>query len=175
MLKHVLGKNDTLYVIVDGDKCRKNNHLLLPTEITVELTNNNVLNLKGQYCFYCKEVQISRNLCAEFKDYHSLMKPKLFLKGLDDADIEEIPTTFIPIERNEESRLVKYGYSVSQNSRLTNSERQDLLRCIIESKEVSKGYIISYLKHLIAINGKKEGNYSALQKWKNDLEYVLNL
>lgn len=99
---------------------------------------------------------------------------------LELADIDEEPqkvndNLYSPPERNDESRLVKYGYSVSQNSRLSNAERQDLLRRIIESKEVSKGYIISYLKHMIAINGKKESNYIALQKWENDLEYVLKL
>ena len=78
-------------------------------------------------------------------------------------------------ERNYESKLVKYGYSVAQNSHLSNIERQDLLRRIIESKEVSKGYIVSYLKHMIAINGKKKNNHIALRKWQSDLEYVLSL
>lgn len=73
-------------------------------------------------------------------------------------------------ERNEESRLAKYGYSVGRNSRFTDAERQDLLRWLIESKKVSKGYVISHLKHMIAINGKKESNYIALEKWKGDLD-----
>jgi hypothetical protein len=80
-----------------------------------------------------------------------------------------------PPERNEESRLMKYGYSVGQNSRFTDAERQDLLRWLIESKKVSKGYVISHLKHMIAINGKKESNYIALKKWKSDLDFVLKL
>lgn len=83
--------------------------------------------------------------------------------------------SYVPPERSDESKLVKYGYSVSQNSRLNNAQRQDLLRRIIASKEVSKGYIVSYLKHMIAINGKKESNFVALQKWKSDLDYVLKL
>lgn len=82
---------------------------------------------------------------------------------------------YYPPERSEESKLVKYGYSVSQSSRLSNAARQDLLRRIIKSREVSKGYVVSYLEHMIAINGKKETNYLALEKWKSDLEYVLKL
>lgn len=175
MLTHRLGSNDILYVILDGDRCEENKHLLFPTEITVQLKNEDAIKLQGQYCLSCNQVQIPRNLYAEYCDFHDFMLPKIVLKGLDDMELEETPDDFIPPERNVESKLVKYGYSVSQNSRLIKSERQDLLRRIIASKEVSKGYIISYLKHNIAINGKKESNYYALQKWKSDLEYVLKL
>lgn len=105
--------------------------------------------------------------------------------ALDESDYEdpeahaEVPKPYTglydPPERNEESRLVKYGYSVGQNSRFTDAERQDLLRWLIESERVTKGYVISYLKHMIAINGKKESNYIALKKWKSDLDYILKL
>ena len=77
-------------------------------------------------------------------------------------------------ERRMQSELAKYGYSVSKNSGLTNKQRQDILHTLIEKNKVSKYYIISYLKHIIAINGKKESNYLALQKWKSDLDYVMS-
>lgn len=87
----------------------------------------------------------------------------------------EYNTPYFPPERSDESKLVKFGYSVSQNSRLSNKARQELLQHLIESKEVSKRYVISYLEHLIAINGKKKSNHTALEKWKSDLAYVLKL
>ena len=63
---------------------------------------------------------------------------------LELAEVEDEPqrlydSPYYPPERNEESRLVKYGYSVAQSSRLSNAARQDLLRRIIKSREVSKG------------------------------------
>lgn len=78
-------------------------------------------------------------------------------------------------ERADESKLRKYGYSVAQDSFLSDSARQDLLQKLISTNTVSKGYVVSYLEHIIQINGKKASNYIALSKWKSDLEYVLKL
>ena len=94
----------------------------------------------------------------------------------DDIECPISPnTTALYSERRMQSELAKYGYSVSKSSPLTGKQRQEILRTLIEKNKLSKHYVISYLKHIIAINGKKENNYLALQKWKSDLEFVLNL
>lgn len=173
-----LGFLDTIYVIVDGDKCRKNNHTIVPVQLDVELIRKPPLHLPGQFCYSCNQAQVARNTWAEHADYHHEVAAEVILKGIDDAPFfyeEPDYSYYEPRERAEESKLKKYGYSVSENSRYTTPERQDLLRRIIASKEVSKGYVISYLRHMIQINGKKESNYIALKKWESDLEYVLKL
>ena len=80
-----------------------------------------------------------------------------------------------PPERASESRLKKYGYSVALDSPLSTKKRQELLQGLIESRKVSRGYVISYLKHNIQINGKKESNEFAVMKWKEDLDFVYKL
>ena len=80
-----------------------------------------------------------------------------------------------PPERAQESKLKKYGYSVAWDDPLSNGERQELLKELIDTRKVSKGYIISYLKHNIQINGKKKSNEIAVMKWKDDLNFVYNL
>lgn len=174
-LSHTLDENDILYVMGDGDRCRNNNHLLFSSLITLKLINGKSIQVKGQYCFTCHQVQISRNTCAQHREYHNLMLSKLFMKGIDDSLFDEEDYKGTQTERAEVSKLKMYGYTVSQNSRLTNAERQDKLRRLIVSKELSKGYIISYLQHMIQINGKKESNNIAVKKWKSDLEYVMKL
>lgn len=84
-------------------------------------------------------------------------------------------STITPPERAEISKLKEHGYSVAWNSPLSNKKRQELLKHLIETNKVSKGYVISYLKHNIQINGKKESNEFAVSKWKDDLEFVYNL
>ena len=91
------------------------------------------------------------------------------------ADEPEYPETYNGPERADESILRKHGYSVAQDSFLSDSARQDLLRRLITTNAVSKGYVISYLEHIIQINGKKSTNHIALSKWKSDLQYVLKL
>ncbi len=78
-------------------------------------------------------------------------------------------------ERAQESKLKKYGYSVAWDNPMSNKKRQELLKELITTGKVSKGYVISYLKHNIQINGKKESNEFAVSKWKDDLEFVYNL
>lgn len=78
-------------------------------------------------------------------------------------------------DRASESKLKKYGYSVAWDSSLSNKKRQDLLKLLIETGEVSKAYVISYLKHNIQINGKKKSNEFAVLKWQDDLDFIQRL
>ena len=96
---------------------------------------------------------------------------------LDELDAESLYNTSNDhyTERAEQSILNKYGYSVSQESHKTDKQRQDLLEHLILTRKVSKSYVISYLEHLIKINGKKEANYLAVEKWKSDLNFVRKL
>ena len=78
-------------------------------------------------------------------------------------------------ERAEQSKLYQYGYSVSKDSGLSTKQRQDLLAHLIFTKQLSKGYVLSLLEHLIEINGRKETNNNAVAKWTADLNFVRNL
>lgn len=78
-------------------------------------------------------------------------------------------------ERAEQSKLNKLGYSVAQGNGMSGRQRQELLAHLISTHQVSKGYVISCLEHLITINGKKEANELAVRKWKADLAYVKSL
>ena len=168
-IEEILTQNGTLSVDQHKVLC---NAIMEITQMLSDYNSNPVMSARAE-----------KRINKLYEDLLSfgVEKRKMSIEEFLALDVgEEEPTKiydtpFTPPERNIESRLIKYGYSVSQNSRLSNAARQDLLRRIIASKEVSKGYIISHLKHLIAINGKKESNHIALQKWKSDLEYVLNL
>ena len=69
----------------------------------------------------------------------------------------------------------KLGYSVSSTTGMSRGEREALLQSAIETGVLSKSYIISYLTHMIKINGKKKANEYALIKWQSDLDFVLKL
>ena len=174
-----LDRTDTIYVIVDGDQCKKNDHFVVPATLDFELSDGDNLLLQGQYCFHCKQAQISRNLWAEKRSFHNKILAQPFLKCLDDfSDTEQrygCPLDYPLPKRAEESRLKKYGYSVAHNSGLTDAARRELLQHIIDSKLETKAYVVKYLEYMIAINGKKQANFGALRKWQRDLEYVLKL
>ena len=106
----------------------------------------------------------------------TLTREEFLTVNLDDIDSDTFEAiNYTPPERAQESKLKKYGYSVAWDNHLSTKKRQDLLRDLIESGKVSKGYVISYLKHNIQINGKKESNEFAVMKWKEDLDFIYKL
>lgn len=78
-------------------------------------------------------------------------------------------------ERSEQSVLNKYGYSVAQGNGMSKKQRQEKLADLIDYGIVTKWEVIRHLEYLIKINGKKEDNYIAVLKWKEDLAYVKTL
>ena len=117
-------------------------------------------------------IQSNYNLLAQSSYKPRTMTREEFLSLADEPEYHE---PYSGPERSDESILREYGYSVAQNSSMSDDARQELLKTLITKKVVSRGYVISYLKHLIQINGKKESNYIALKKWETDLQYRLKL
>lgn len=78
-------------------------------------------------------------------------------------------------ERAEKSKLYELGYSVSQETGLSDRYRRDLLESIIRSGQMTKAQVTNHLYYLIKINGKKGTNDIAVAKWKRDLEFVKTL
>lgn len=105
-----------------------------------------------------------------------------FFRG-PDKDAENYSSEWGYSERNteypntlaDESRLYRLGYSVARNSSLTDKARKELLKKLIDEKKMEKDEIISFLKHLIKVNGQSEKNYLAVKKWQSDLNYVIKL
>lgn len=171
---------DTIYIIVDGDKCRKARHDLHEVPLRVPY-NDQIIIADGQYCRTCRQIQIQRNKFVELNNEYGEPSCKTLLKGLDDIRDNELAVDYSGYldrefkERASESKLHKIGYSVASDSGLSTLQRQKLLQDAIEARVVSKGYVKSYLEHIIQINGKKSNNREALEKWKADLEFVINL
>lgn len=178
MFSCLFGESDVLYVLFANDECYEYKHKIIPVNIRIRLKGDKILFVEGQYCLNCNQIQVRRNKWAANRDYHDDVIGKVILKGLDDifssnseSDLDEYDYP----KRSQESKLKKYGYSVSWDNPLTNKERQELLENLIITGRVSKGYVITYLKNMIHINGKKKDNELAVMKWRDDLNFVYNL
>lgn len=192
MLRHILTfaeffqdgypveENDTLYIILDGDKCRKDQHDLHNVPLSIKYPDHTE-KAPGQYCRTCRQAQINRNIYAKLKSQHGDPCCKSFVKGLEDVVFEEPKPNFLDYtgteykERANESKLRKLGYSVSAISGLSDRQRQVLLQNAIECGAISRGYVISYLSNMIKINGRSPANAEATKKWQSDLDFVLRL
>lgn len=74
---------------------------------------------------------------------------------------------------SEFSPLKLCGYSVNQQDDYSQAERQYIIAKVIEKRILSKSEVVRYLEYFISRNGQKVNNSVALQKWKEDLDFVL--
>lgn len=73
---------------------------------------------------------------------------------------------------SQESVLMQYGYSVSQQEGLTMARRQKILAVLLDNEILSKSEIISYLDFFITQRQYRHGFEIAISKWENDREFV---
>ena len=78
-------------------------------------------------------------------------------------------------EYNRESVLRKNGYNVTAKDNLPPSIRHERLVDIIRSKKCSKSEVETYLESFIEDHRNKEQDKYAVEKWKDDLEFVKKL
>ena len=77
---------------------------------------------------------------------------------------------------NLQSPLHINGYTVSQNSKLTESDRRRILGYVIDNDILSKSDVIYYLSMFIdrAQQRRHADMTNAIAKWENDLHWVNN-
>lgn len=73
---------------------------------------------------------------------------------------------------SEMSVLRLYGYTVNENDGLTEGERHELLKNLMDSKLMSKTDILNHIEWLINTHEKSAQYMTACDKWKADLQFV---
>ena len=71
-----------------------------------------------------------------------------------------------------ESKLMQYGYTVSETAGLSSSQRHVILAYIIDNKIMTKSEIISYIDSFIGLRQRRHQYQEAIIKWESDREYV---
>ena len=72
----------------------------------------------------------------------------------------------------QESILMQFGYTVSQEESLSASRRQKILAVMIDNKVLSKSEIISYLDFFINQRQYQSKFELAVSKWEMDRDFV---
>lgn len=81
-------------------------------------------------------------------------------------------TSFSMADLSDMSTLRLYGYTVSKNEGLTDGQRQELLKNLMDSRLMSKTDILNHIEWLVNTH---EGNYKyadACDKWMSDIRFV---
>ena len=72
----------------------------------------------------------------------------------------------------QESILMQFGYTVSQEEGLSASRRQKILAVMIDNRVLSKSEIISYLDFFISQRQYQSKFELAVSKWEMDRDFV---
>ena len=77
-------------------------------------------------------------------------------------------------EWNSESLLHSYGYNVNSIENIPRFKRQEVLSYVIDHGILTKDKVVSFLEMLIKRNQYRLNYDAAVNKWRDDLQFVLN-
>ena len=161
-------------VLSNINKCSKHNHdiedvvgilLTVSNEGTIVEEEANLI-----YCNNCKKYTI-------LKSEYEKIKGTPLCEIIDETRTSNSNPEFDYCDKGG-SKLARHGYNVNCVDKLTEIQRETILGIQLVSGSMTKGEIMSYIDSNIENGMKRENskkNWSqAINKWKNDKEYVRN-
>lgn len=154
-----------LYVCKKHTVGTKNNHKTVSVTGFLGLRGGNKIQINVSYCYQCKRYFILYEGYEVYRIEHGrdIMGDIVFLE-----DSLNAPESF----GRPESILREYGYTVNVNSRLNSSDRQRILRWIIDNNILPKTDVIGYLSIFIDRGKNIPSWHDAVLKWQSDLAYI---
>lgn len=159
-------KDVILYICKGLIACKRDNHKVIAATGLLAGRRNATAKININYCPQCNKCFIG------YDEYQHYRKQYKILIG--NIRLVSNKAKFSDLDLAEESPLHLCGYSVSQSVGLTVTERRSILQYMMEYEIMQKPYIIDYLNFFIRRNGSKADMDIAVQKWRDDLDWVRN-
>lgn len=159
-------EGDTLLIYKGDNKCFREKHEIIPTTARVVARRGHRVDINVNYCYDCHKYFISEPEFFHYRDLYGI--------GCKLA-IDRESSGYAHFPMAEYSILRLYGYNVGKNDDLSDEERKQILKMLIDHNFVSKPLIIKYLNQFIKMNGSRDNMEDCVSKWTEDLEYVRNL
>ena len=156
-------------------RCSSNNHIIEDIQAGVKVLHKDysvtVELVPAFYCKTCKKYYLLES------DYLKLDDSGILLCNVVEQrywNTHGKGNGFYYIT-NQESLLHKMGYNVSASNGLSHNARAAILRAALENGLLSKADILSHLDYLIQRSINSATLSTAVEKWKQDREYVQSL
>lgn len=159
-------EGDTLLIYKGDNKCFRGKHEIMPTTARVVARRGHRVDINVNYCYDCHKYFISEPEFFHYRDLYGI--------GCKLA-IDRESSGYAHFPMAEYSILRLYGYNVGKNDDLSDEERKQILKMLVDHNFVSKPLIIKYLNQFIKMNGSRDNMEDCVSKWTEDLEYVRNL
>lgn len=157
---------DVLYIYKGETKCFREHHDIDSVTATVYDRRGGTVDINVNCCCDCHKYFISE---SEFFHYRELYGIVCGLK------VDRHSTGYAKFPMAEYSILRLYGYNVGKEDNLSDEERQNLLKILVENEYVKKPEIIKYLEMFIRMNQGRPEMVDSVSKWSTDLAYIREL
>lgn len=155
-----------VYIYKGNIRCRRHGHNVIQATAVMRGKSDNEIKMNVEYCTQCKKMILNYTSYQEYRNKYGVIIGNLRMVTSDLFDGA--------YDLAEESPLKLSGYNVGQQDDFDAETRHFILASIIYDNIMTKGEVIRYLQHFIRKKGAKESNWLALEKWKEDLEFVQN-
>ena len=152
-------------------QCRHKDHAIknIDARISIIRPNGEIIErtVAAGYCASCNTYFVMESTYQDLKKYGALIcrvsDEKAYFKG---------STHINGMQLAQQSVLMQYGYSVSQEEGLTEAMRRKILSLLVDNNVLTRSEIIGYLDFFI--NTKSgQGRYEiAIDKWESDRDYI---
>lgn len=158
------------------NKCIYSSHTLTPVNALVSIINQGntkEYTFPGMYCVKCNKYYIYEGTYQAMKRIGYICCKVIKLSELKQFEGNDKNNSLFDSWQSR-SLLNLYGYTVDQNKNLTNKERHQILAFIIENNILSQYKIVNYIQGFIKLRKNNKNMKSAIDKWNEDMKYVLN-
>ena len=154
-------------------KCRNADHLLINVDATVGLIdkrgNVSKITVPAGYCATCKTFFMMETTYQ-----------RIISKGIPICRVTE-EKVYLNTEKiyygtklAQKSVLMQYGYNVSQQNSLSETQRRKILSILVDNQILTRSEIIGYLDFFINQRKNMYNYETAIKKWEGDKEYIFN-
>ena len=155
------------------NKCSGEGHIIEDIQVAVKVLHKDysvtVEIVPALFCRTCHKYYLLESIYQELKATGILLCNVVEQSYWSSSKKNEFFIT------NQESLLHKMGYNVSANNSLLMSERHAILRAALDNGLLTKAEILSHLDYLIRRSRNQTALSAAVEKWKDDREYVRGL
>ena len=160
--------NDTkhiLYVYKGKRSCEKKNHNIIPATGILSSRNNRPVKINIQYCKTCNEYFIGLESYKNYQKDHGGLLGNIYFENIAKSPGHGYGNLA------DESPLRLCGYTVKEGE-LSVEKRRFILKYILDHDILDKPQVVNYLEFFVATNEKQKNKQEAVQKWRDDLDWV---
>lgn len=169
-IKSIRIKETDALVVTSSMLCKREGHSIIPYKGVISLLKEDGQIIEYEiYVGYCKQCDIYMIFEIDYDKMLECGVPLCRVYYYDDFISEKGKKPFL---YQYQSLLAKKGYTVQANSSLSEKERQDIIKTILDREEATPNDLLEHFNWLIRTRRPMPQYKNAINRWKRDMEFT---